>query len=108
MLKSRAFRASALLCASLAVGASARATIIASDHYLTGGTGNYTAGAMTTQAATGGTTGYASTSKWAFSTSAFNFETGGLTNPKEVIPAGSNDGDVLATGNGNPRSQIRT
>lgn len=107
MSQSRVLRGVLISCASVAAASVCRAAVIASDDYLVGGTGTYTAGNLTNQNTTSGTTGYGATSKWAFATSAFNFETGALTHPLVVNPPSANDGDVLANGNANPRSQLR-
>lgn len=82
----------------------ARGTVIAYDHFQVG-TGYYTAGNLSSQAATGGTAGYSGA--WLQNTSAVAVNTGGMTNPLLVSTVASSDGHIGPLGNANARSQNR-
>jgi hypothetical protein len=108
----------AVAAAGVLLGAGgAHAALIAGDSFLTtvtSTTGNYVAGNLNAQTATNGTTGYyigasvgSQAAGWNSGTAAFNAQTGGLTHPAVVNPAGANDGSIVATGNGNNRLQLR-
>lgn len=102
---------------SLCIGQSVRATLIASDDFLTAATatsGTYTAGNINGQTNTGGTSGYYTGASvgnqvagWNSGTGAFVAQVGGLTHPLVVNPPSVNDGSLLGGGNANNRSQYR-
>ena len=100
-----------------AAAGAAKATVIASDSFLTTATattGFYTAGSVQGQTATNGTTGYftgtaagSQVPGWAAGTTADTAQVGGISNPLVVNPASSNDGSLLVAGNANARVQYR-
>lgn len=96
----------------------ARATLIASDSFLTTATattGNYTQGNINGQTATNGTFGYytgATTSNqvagWQSGSSVVQASTTALSHPLTVnAPTGTPDGSMFAAGNANNRLQYR-
>jgi hypothetical protein len=111
----RAIRSSLLLAGMLALAQNpVEATTIASDDFLTGGSGDYSATNVNGQIITAGTTGYfigtASGNLapgWTSGTGAFVAQAIGLTNPNVINPPSSNDGSLTIVGNANTRLQYR-
>lgn len=103
-----------ILLASIISNGTADAAIIASDSFLTGGTGNYLAGNINGQGTTGGTTGYftgsasgSSAPNWTSGSSIISVSSGGLSHPLVANAPSSNDGKAITAGNANTRIQYR-
>lgn len=110
------------LCIAFTLGilvpSAAEATLIASDHFLAdGSTDNYVTGNINGQVKTGGTFGYytgtavgSQVAGWNSGTGAFSVSSaapGGIIHPLMANPAGTNDGRIIASGNGFTRIQYR-
>jgi hypothetical protein len=109
------------ICIGGAVGLSmiwpapAKASLIASDNFQVGGTGEYTSGSIAQQSVTTGTSGYSTNSYppngnygWEQGTSAYQATLVSLTTSSLVVSAPTSDaGSLWARGNGQSRFQNR-